>query len=121
MIKLEQQQEKNQQFKKIENAFNKFSNFQANKTNYNNKKTLKEQQNEQQNNRKFSHFFYLIITYTLALFQLYKLVIYLTIQYFLGFFFKVEKFITNDIILLTGAGGYLGNYFWYIWYFKVYL
>jgi len=113
MIKLEQQQQqKNQQFKTIENAFNKFSSFQVN----NKKNTLKNNNeqastkkiNDDNNITKFSQVVYLLFTYSIAIFQFNKLILTLFLNYLIGFVFKTEKIITNEIVLITGAGGYLG-------------
>ena len=105
MIKLEQQQNKNQQFKKIENAFNNFSNLQVNKnTNSSNPGTSQSQLN----NKRISQFIYLFFTYAWYAVQINALVVRLIMQYILGLFFKHEKSVTNEIVLITGAGGYLG-------------
>ncbi len=106
MIKLDQQ--KNQQLKTIENAFNKFSSFQVNT-----KKNILKNNNDQtqqnnENTTKFSQVIYLLLTYSIAIFQFNKLILTLFLNYLIGLFFKSEKIITNEIVLITGAGGYLG-------------
>lgn len=106
MIKLDQQ--KNQQLKTIENAFNKFSSFQVNT-----KKNILKNNNDQtqqnnENTTKFSQVIYLLFTYSIAIFQFNKLILTLFLNYLIGLFFKSEKIITNEIVLITGAGGYLG-------------
>jgi hypothetical protein len=112
MIKLEQQQQqqqqknnKNQQFKKIENAFNSFANFQTNKNNKSDKNIAPNEQKD----KRISQFIYLFFTYSWAFVQINALVVRLIFQYFLGLIFKNEKSVTNEIVLITGAGGYLGE------------
>ena len=115
MVKLDQQQHENQQLKKIESAFSKFSSSQQQQQQMNkNYNILKEQEQKNQQKEKkltqLTQLIKLILTYVVAVYQINKLVLNSILQYVYGLVFKSEKFITNEIVLITGAGGYLGQH-----------
>lgn len=62
---------------------------------------------------RLSNIFNLAIVYAKLVVQFWLMIITMIVTNVYGFIFKVEKSMTNENVLITGSGGYLGRYLAY--------